>query len=123
VTGWRVRDCVWAGVRLRDLLDIAQPNARARFVTFYAGDGVYTDSLTWQQARSDHALMAWILNGQFLAPEQGQPLRLIFPDMYGYKNVKWVRRIEVKSVRDLGFWEQNGWEVDAFVYNPPSFHG
>src|SRR5437588_8472818 len=26
VTGWRVRDCVWAGVRLRDVLDVAQPN-------------------------------------------------------------------------------------------------
>jgi DMSO/TMAO reductase YedYZ molybdopterin-dependent catalytic subunit len=40
--------------------------------------------------------------------------------MYGYKNVKWLRRIEVKPVHDLGFWEQRGWDDNAYVYTPPS---
>jgi len=120
VTGWRVRDCIWRGARARDVIDMAQPNAHARYVTFYAGDGVYTDSLSITQARSDHALLAWELNGRPLIREQGYPLRLIYPDMYGYKNVKWLRRIEVKPVKDLGFWEQRGWDDDAYVYNPPS---
>jgi DMSO/TMAO reductase YedYZ molybdopterin-dependent catalytic subunit len=120
VTGWRVQDCVWRGVRLRDLMDSAGQNSRTRFVTFYSGDGVYTDSLTIAQARSDHAIVAWELNGAPLIREQGYPLRLIYPDMYGYKNVKWLRRIELKSNRDVGFWEQNGWDIDAYVYNPSS---
>ena len=47
-------------------------------------------------------------------------MRLIYPDMYGYKNVKWLRRIEVKPVHDLGFWEQRGWDDNAYVYAPPS---
>jgi DMSO/TMAO reductase YedYZ molybdopterin-dependent catalytic subunit len=100
-----------------------RPNAGAQHVTFYAGDGVYTDSLTMGQARSDHALLAWELNGRPLIREQGAPLRLIVPDMYGYKNVKWVRRIEVKPVHDLGFWEQRGWDDDAYVYTPPPSRG
>jgi DMSO/TMAO reductase YedYZ molybdopterin-dependent catalytic subunit len=123
VTGWRVRDNVWRGVRVRDLVDGLGLNHQARFVTFYSGDGVYTDSLTIQQARSDHAMLAWELNGAPLIREQGHPLRLIYPDMYGYKNVKWVRRLEVKPVRDVGFWEQQGWDIDAYVYNPPQFNG
>ena len=123
VTGWRVRDNVWRGVRVRDVIDGLRLNHNAHFVTFYAGDGVYTDSLTLQQARSDNAMLAWELNGAPLIREQGHPLRLIYPDMYGYKNVKWVQRIEVKPNRDVGFWEQQGWEIDAYVYNPPSFNG
>lgn len=120
VNGWIVHDNVWLGVRLRDVLDAVSPNDRAKFVTFYSGDGVYTESLTWAQARSEHALLSWQLNGEFLIREQGQPLRLIYPDMYGYKSIKWLRRIELKSARDLGFWEQTGWEIDAYVYTPPS---
>jgi DMSO/TMAO reductase YedYZ molybdopterin-dependent catalytic subunit len=117
VTGWRVRDCVWRGVRLRDVLDATSPNDRAKFVTFYSADGAYTDSLTWEQARNDHAMLAWELNGEMLIPEQGRPLRLVFPDMYGYKGVKWLRRIELKPQRDVGFWEQTGWQMDAWVYS------
>jgi DMSO/TMAO reductase YedYZ molybdopterin-dependent catalytic subunit len=123
VTGWRVRDNLWRGVRVRDVIDGLGRNGNAKFVTFYSGDGVYTDSLTIHQARSDNAILAWELNGAPLIKEQGHPLRLIYPDMYGYKNVKWVRRLEVKSERDIGFWEQNGWEIDAYVYNPPQFNG
>jgi DMSO/TMAO reductase YedYZ molybdopterin-dependent catalytic subunit len=123
VTGWRVRDNVWRGVRVRDVIDGLGLNQQARFVTFYSGDGVYTDSLTIKQARSDNAMLAWELNGAPLIREQGYPLRLIYPDMYGYKNVKWVQRLEVKPVRDVGFWEQQGWEIDAYVYNPPQFNG
>ena len=123
VTGWRVRDNIWRGVRVRDVIDGLGRNGKAKFVTFYSGDGVYTDSLTIKQGRSDNAMLAWELDGAPLIREQGSPLRLIYPDMYGYKNVKWVRRLEVKSQRDVGFWEQQGWEIDAYVYNPPQFNG
>ena len=120
VTGWRVQDNLWRGVRVRDVLDSVGQNAKAGFVTFYSGDGVYTDSLTIQQARSNNAILCWELDGQPLIREQGYPLRLIYPDMYGYKNVKWLHRLELKSTRDVGFWEQNGWDIDAYVYNTPS---
>lgn len=123
VTGWRVPGNIWRGVRLSDVVDAARPNAKAKFITFYSTDGVYTESLTWEQARSSHCLLVWELNGDPLIREQGYPLRLIFPDMYGYKNIKWLGRIEVKDTRDQGFWETNdGWEIDGFVYNPDQFH-
>lgn len=115
VTGWRVRDCVWRGIALRDVLDAAHPGANAQNVTFHSSDGVYTDSLTWAQARSPHALLAFHLNGTPLTLEQGSPLRLIYPEMFGYKNVKWVNRLEHTPHKDVGFWEQHGWEDDAFI--------
>ena len=118
VNGWRVRGNLWRGVRLRDVLASARPNGRARFVTFYANDGVYTESLEYSgaQALSDRAWLVWELDGQNLISEQGYPLRLVFPDMYGYKNIKWLTRIEIKGSRDLGFWEaSDGWEIDGWI--------
>jgi DMSO/TMAO reductase YedYZ molybdopterin-dependent catalytic subunit len=35
--------------------------------------------------------------------------------MYGYKNVKWVERIVVTDQVTPGYWEQNGYDVDAWV--------
>jgi DMSO/TMAO reductase YedYZ molybdopterin-dependent catalytic subunit len=121
VTGWRVTGNTWRGVRLRDVIAAASPNSKAKFVTFYANDGVYTESLVYspQEALNDRALLVWELDGQPLIREQGFPLRLIFPDMYGYKNIKWLARIEVKSTQDLGYWEAgDDWDVEGFVYKP-----
>ena len=35
--------------------------------------------------------------------------------MYGYKNVKWVDQIELRTTPEPGFWEQHGYDVDAWV--------
>jgi DMSO/TMAO reductase YedYZ molybdopterin-dependent catalytic subunit len=38
------------------------------------------------------------------------------PRMYGYKSVKWVTRIEARTTyTDLGYWEQNGYDKDAWI--------
>ena len=42
VTGWRVPDVHWEGVRLSDLLDRAAPHASAGAVRFRSFDGTYT---------------------------------------------------------------------------------
>ncbi|HET9051643.1 MAG TPA: molybdopterin-dependent oxidoreductase [Candidatus Dormibacteraeota bacterium] len=129
VTGWQVRGNTWVGVRLRDILAAASPNGRAKFVTLYANDGAYTESLVYSpaEAQSSRALLVWELGGQPLIREQGFPLRLVFPDMYGYKSIKWLARIELKGTRDLGYWEQtDDWDIEAWVYGggpPPGAGG
>jgi DMSO/TMAO reductase YedYZ molybdopterin-dependent catalytic subunit len=35
--------------------------------------------------------------------------------MYGYKSVKWLGGIELVDAVQPGFWEQNGYDVDAWV--------
>ena len=39
----------------------------------------------------------------------------MIPDMYGYKNVKWLRRIELVPRPGSGYWEQLGYDRDAWV--------
>jgi DMSO/TMAO reductase YedYZ molybdopterin-dependent catalytic subunit len=115
VTGWVVPKVVWTGVRLADVLAKAQPQPVAGWISFDSFDGVYTDSLSLDQAQADGVLLAHHADGAPLAPEQGAPLRLVVPDMYGYKSVKWVGRLRLVGSRELGYWEQRGYGPDAYL--------
>jgi DMSO/TMAO reductase YedYZ molybdopterin-dependent catalytic subunit len=35
--------------------------------------------------------------------------------MYGYKSLKWLERIEVVNELDPGYWEERGYDVDAWI--------
>jgi DMSO/TMAO reductase YedYZ molybdopterin-dependent catalytic subunit len=115
VTGWSVDDVRWTGVRMRDLLDIVRPKAKARAVGFYSGDGVYSDSLTLDQVRLSDVLLAYELDGAPLSAGHGAPLRLVIPQMYGYKSVKWVERITLLDAPFDGYWQQRGYDRNAWI--------
>lgn len=115
VTGWSVPNLTWAGVKMTDFLTHVQPLPGASYMTLYSGDGVYTDSISLQQASQSDVMLAHSMNGAPLPLEQGQPVRLIIPEMYGYKNVKWVNRIQFTDKPISGYWEQNGYPIDAYI--------
>jgi len=115
VTGWEVPGVVWQGVRIADVLRAAGPQVAAAWITFDSFDGVYSDSLSLEQATAQDVLLAHHANGSPLAREQGAPLRLYVPQMYGYKSVKWVFRLRLVTDRELGYWEHRGYGPDAFL--------
>ena len=43
-----------------------------------------------EQAELHDAMLAYEMNGKPLPREHGAPVRVVIPEMYGYKNVKWV---------------------------------
>jgi DMSO/TMAO reductase YedYZ molybdopterin-dependent catalytic subunit len=115
VTGWRVHDVAWNGVRLADVLDRAGAQAGAKALRFKSFDGEYTESLTIEQARRHDVLVAYQLDGKDLSSEHGGPVRLYVAPMYGYKSLKWLESIEVTDRVHPGYWEELGYDVDAFV--------
>ncbi len=115
VTGWTVRGVRWAGVRFDDLLASAGLRPGAHALRFVSAERPYTDSLTLEQARLADAMLAYEMDGQPLARAHGAPVRVVIPEMYGYKNVKWVERIEVLDRPVDGFWEGLGYDRDAWV--------
>ena len=50
-----------------------------------------------------------------LTRAHGAPARVVMPQMYGYKGVKWLERIVVTDRVADGFWEQRGYDRDAWV--------
>ena len=110
VEGWAAI-VQWGGVRLRDIINLAQPKAEAKYVYFKSADGYYE---SWDLTSCMHpqTLMAYQKNGQPLPIENGAPLRLASPIKLGYKQSKWVTNI-ILSDRLLpvkGYWEDQGYE-------------
>jgi DMSO/TMAO reductase YedYZ molybdopterin-dependent catalytic subunit len=115
VTGWRVPDVRWTGARLRDVIEAAGPSSEARAVRFVSFDGAYTESLTMSQATRDDVLVAYELEDEPLSSEHGGPVRIYVAPMYGYKSLKWLRRIELTDQVEPGYWEERGYDVDGWV--------
>ena len=55
----------------------------------------YIDYLTLKQASLHDVMLAYEMDGKPLPREHGAPVRLIIPEMYGYKNVKWLTGINL----------------------------
>jgi DMSO/TMAO reductase YedYZ molybdopterin-dependent catalytic subunit len=115
VTGWVVRNVHWAGVRFHDLLDSAGLLPAAGALRFVSAEKPYDDYLDLRQVALRDVMLAYEMDGQPLPRVHGAPARVVIPEMYGYKNVKWVERIEVVPEAGLGYWEQRGYDVNAWV--------
>jgi len=114
VGGDLISTALWTGVPLRDLLDRAQVQSGAYDVAFTSVDG-YTDSIPIAKAMEDRTLVAYLMNGKTVPQDHGYPARMLVPNIYGMKNVKWIRTIEVVNYDFIGYWQQQGWSDSANV--------
>ena len=125
VEGWSAIG-KWTGVPLGDLMHTVQPLPNARYAVFYCADvdddGVtYYESMAVQDCYHPQTILAYELNGTALDIPHGAPLRLRFERQLGYKQAKYVERIElVESLADIGggrggYWEDQGYEWYAGI--------
>jgi DMSO/TMAO reductase YedYZ molybdopterin-dependent catalytic subunit len=115
VTGWRVPGVHWTGVKLGYLLDQAGVAPEGKAVFFESFDGVYTESLTMDQATLPDVIIAYQMLGAPVTRPHGGPVRLYIPEMYGYKSIKWLSKISVVAVEGSGYWEQYGYDLNAWI--------
>lgn len=110
VEGWAAI-VQWGGVKLRDIIALAQPKANVQYAYFESADGYYE---SWDIASALHpqTLLAYQKNGEPLPIDNGAPLRLAAPIKLGYKQSKWVTRIKLVSQLSpyKGYWEDQGYE-------------
>ncbi len=112
---------MFTGVRLRDLVALAEPNTDANIVTFKAFDD-YTESLPLSLVRSaPEILVAYDLDGAALPPEHGFPARVVVPGRYGMKGTKWLTEIALIASGGGGYYEAMGWDADAIVKTTSRF--
>ena len=104
----------WTGVRLRDLIGLPSPAEGIREVVLTGWDD-YSDSIPIDRAIDPQTVLVYAIDGQPLPPEHGYPVRLIVPGLYGIKNVKWIKRIEVVGHGFVGYWAARGWTDRALV--------
>lgn len=117
VEGWSAIG-QWRGPPLRLLLNAAGLSTRAKYLVFHCADSFgakpYYESIDLIDAFHPQTILAWAMNGQMLPVQYGAPLRLRVERQLGYKQAKYVMRIEATD--DLskfhggkgGYWEDNG---------------
>ena len=115
VTGWSVPGVKWRGVRPQTLVDLVKPNAGLRQVTFASLEDPYVDGLAPDQFALRDVLLATHMDGLPLTRAHGAPLRVVIPQMYGYKGVKWLTEISFDAAESTGYWEERGYDVDAWI--------
>jgi DMSO/TMAO reductase YedYZ molybdopterin-dependent catalytic subunit len=115
VTGWSVRNVHWSGVRFGHLLDQVEPLPQAKAIRFTSLEQPYNDSLTLGQLHLPDVLLALEMDGKPLSRPHGSPARVVIPEMYGYKGVKWLTRIDFVAHQPTGYWEGLGYDQNAWV--------
>lgn len=124
VEGW---SCIakWTGTPLSLVLDQAVVKPQARYVMFHcldtiarslSGEVKYYGSIDLIDARHPQTILAYGCNGKPLPVENGAPLRVRVERQLGYKQPKYVHKIElIDSFTAIGggrggYWEDNGYD-------------
>ena len=111
----------WTGVPLAHLLMMAELTPQARFIVFHCLDEMeegafYYESIDLFDAFHPQTILAYGMNGKALPIAHGAPLRLRVERQIGYKNAKYVTRVEAVDRIDPigggkgGFWEDRGYQ-------------
>jgi DMSO/TMAO reductase YedYZ molybdopterin-dependent catalytic subunit len=121
----------WKGVRLGPLLDQAGLKPNVRYIVLHCADtldpntldgtGQYYESIDLIDAYHPQTILAYEMNDRPLPIPHGAPLRLRVERQLGYKQAKYVMRLE--AVSDFGhigrgaggFWEDRGYEWYAGI--------
>ncbi|HEY3336414.1 MAG TPA: molybdopterin-dependent oxidoreductase [Candidatus Limnocylindrales bacterium] len=118
VGGQLVGNAKWTGVRLTDVLDMAEvlPGATQivpRSIDDWAA-GFPTEWVTAPERPRD-ALIAVKMNDEPLPAAHGFPARLIVPGLYGYVSAtKWLSELELTTLEAFdAYWVPRGWAKEA----------
>jgi DMSO/TMAO reductase YedYZ molybdopterin-dependent catalytic subunit len=96
VDGWSYLGHEWTGIHLKDIIRLTKPTDKANFILIEC-DRDMTQCFPINQ----DLLFAIKRNGVPLPREGGYPVRAVAPGEYGYKSVKWARKITFTEKREL----------------------
>jgi DMSO/TMAO reductase YedYZ molybdopterin-dependent catalytic subunit len=99
---------IWEGVPLREVIWLTKPRENLRRVFYY---GYHHDdpmqmscsSLPIGRVLEDPydlppVILCYKLNGQWLDSERGGPVRVVVPEAYGFKSIKWLTHVVLTNL-------------------------
>ncbi|MEI6541467.1 MAG: molybdopterin-dependent oxidoreductase, partial [Planctomycetota bacterium] len=115
---------LWEGVPLREVIWLTKPREDLRRIFYY---GYHNDDPT-QMFRSSlpigrvledpfdlpPVILCYKLNGEWLDSERGGPVRVVVPEAYGFKSIKWLSHVVLTNLAHANdtYAEQNN-DVDS----------
>jgi DMSO/TMAO reductase YedYZ molybdopterin-dependent catalytic subunit len=99
---------IWEGVPLREVVWMTEPREDTRRVFFYGYHNddpkqIFRSSLPIGRVMEDYfglppVILCYKLNGQWLSSQRGGPVRVVVPEHYGFKSVKWVSHVVLTNL-------------------------
>jgi hypothetical protein len=99
---------VWEGVPLREVIWLTQPRENVRRVFYYGyhnddSKQMFRSSLPIDRVLEDPfglppVILCYKLNGQWLDSERGGPVRMVVPESYGFKSIKWLSHVVLTNL-------------------------
>lgn len=99
---------IWEGVPLREVLWLTQPRENLRRVFYYGYHNddpaqMFRSSLPVGRVLEDAydlppVILCYKLNGEWLTPERGGPVRVVVPEAYGFKSIKWLSTLVLSNL-------------------------
>ncbi|HAA48353.1 MAG TPA: hypothetical protein DCE43_01445 [Planctomycetaceae bacterium] len=94
---------LWEGVPLREVIWTAKPTANIRRAWFYGYHNEdpkqeFRGSLSIGRILEDPpgvppVILCYKLNGDWISGKRGGPVRMVIPECYGFKNIKWLTKV------------------------------
>ena len=103
----------WTGVRLKEVLADAKPQATATHIKITSEDGFYETVALDLIESEERIMLTYNWDGIPLLYKHGFPLRIYVPDRYGMKQPKWITDIEVIDHDENGYWVDRSWDKVA----------
>lgn len=114
VSGWSVR-ADWEGIVWRDFLKQISVDSKANHVRFTSVGEGYRTVVSCEDLDHPRVLLAYGVNGEPIEPEYGGPLRMVIPNLWGYKSCKWLGKIEFIDHMEGGYWEDRGYTLSGKI--------
>jgi DMSO/TMAO reductase YedYZ molybdopterin-dependent catalytic subunit len=99
---------VWEGVPLREVFWLTQPREDVRRIFYYGYHNddpaqMFRSSLPLGRVLEDPydlppVILCYKLNGEWLDSERGGPVRIVVPEAYGFKSIKWLSHVVLSNV-------------------------
>lgn len=99
---------IWEGVPLREVVWLTRPREDLRRVFYYGYHNddpkqLFQSSLPLGRVLEDYhdlppVIVCYKLNGQWLDSRRGGPVRVVVPEAYGFKSIKWLSRIVLTNL-------------------------
>jgi len=105
----------WTGVKMKDLVRLAQPTNEATQLKITCADG-FDEYVSLSLINNDERIMlAYEWDDRPLLQKHGFPVRIHIPNHYGMKQPKWITNIEFVADWQEGYWVRRGWSEAALV--------
>ncbi len=109
---------IWEGVPMRELLWMTEPREDWRRVFYYGYHNddpqqMFRSSLPVSRVLEDPfdlppVILCYKLNGQWLSSQRGGPVRVVVPEHYGFKSIKWLSTIVLTNLEHANDTYANG---------------